>query len=48
MQAYSQKHQPDSVIKYANLNCQYNDSTTRMHSSENLLRLSPPRIVLGV
>lgn len=48
MQAYSQKHQPDSVIKYANLYCLYNDSTTRMHSSENLLRLSPPRIVLGV
>lgn len=39
MQAYSQKHQPDSVIKYANLYCQYNDSTTRMHSSENLLRM---------
>ncbi len=39
MLAYSQKHQPDSVIKYANLYCQYNDSTTRMHSSENLLRM---------
>ena len=37
-QAYSLKHQPDSVIKYANLYCQWNDSSTRAKSSEHLLR----------
>lgn len=36
--AYSLKHQPDSVIKYANLYCQWNDSSTRAKSSEHLLR----------
>lgn len=36
--AYSLKHQPDSVIKYANLYCQWNDSSTRAKSSEYLLR----------
>lgn len=39
LNAYTTKHQPDSVIKYANLYCQFNDSTTRMHSSEQLLRM---------
>ena len=37
-EAYSLKHQPDSVIKYANLYCQWNDSSTRAKSSEHLLR----------
>ena len=37
-EAYSLKHQPDSVIKYANLYCQWNDSSTRAKSSEYLLR----------
>jgi hypothetical protein len=36
--AYSLKHNPDSVIKYANLYCQWNDSSTRAKSSEHLLR----------
>ena len=36
--AYSLQHQPDSVIKYANLYCQWNDSSTRAKSSEHLLR----------
>ena len=38
LEAYSLKHQPDSVIKYANLYCQWNDSSTRAKSSEHLLR----------
>ena len=38
LEAYSVKHQPDSVIKYANLYCQWNDSSTRAKSSEHLLR----------
>ena len=37
-EAYSLKHNPDSVIKYANLYCQWNDSSTRAKSSEHLLR----------
>lgn len=37
-EAYSYKHQADSVIKYANLYCQWNDSSTRAKSSEHLLR----------
>ena len=37
-EAYSLQHQPDSVIKYANLYCQWNDSSTRAKSSEHLLR----------
>ena len=37
-EAYSLKHNPDSVIKYANLYCQWNDSSTRAKSSEYLLR----------
>ena len=37
-EAYSLKHNPDSVIKYANLYCQWNDSSTRTKSSEHLLR----------
>ena len=37
-EAYSLKHQHDSVIKYANLYCQWNDSSTRAKSSEHLLR----------
>ena len=36
-EAYSLKHNPDSVIKYANLYCQWNDSSTRAKSSEHLL-----------
>ena len=36
--AYSLKHQPDFVMKYANLYCQWNDSSTRAKSSEYLLR----------
>lgn len=39
LNAYTTKNQPDSVVKYANLYCQFNDSTTRMHSSEQLLRM---------
>ena len=38
-EAYSLKHQSDSVIKYANLYCLFNDSLTRDNSSEHLLRL---------
>ena len=38
LEAYSLKHNPDSVIKYANLYCQWNDSSTRAKSSEHLLR----------
>ena len=38
-EAYSLKHQSDSVIKYANLYCLFNDSLTRDNSSEDLLRL---------
>ena len=37
-EAYSLKHQPDSVIKYANLYCLWNDSSTLAKSSEHLLR----------
>ena len=37
-EAYSLKHNPSSVIKYANLYCQWNDSSTRAKSSEHLLR----------
>ena len=37
-EAYSLKHNPDSVIKYAHLYCQWNDSSTRAKSSEHLLR----------
>ena len=37
-EAYSLKHNPDSVIKYAKLYCQWNDSSTRAKSSEHLLR----------
>ena len=37
-EAYSLKHNPDSVIKYANLYCQWNDSSTRAKSSEHLIR----------
>ena len=37
-EAYSFQHKPDSVIKYANLYCQWNDSSTRAKSSEHLLR----------
>ena len=37
-EAYSLKHNSDSVIKYANLYCQWNDSSTRAKSSEHLLR----------
>ena len=37
-EAYSLQHEPDSVIKYANLYCQWNDSSTRAKSSEHLLR----------
>ena len=37
-EAYSLKHQPDSVIKYANLYCLWNDSSTLAKSSEYLLR----------
>ncbi|MBQ3131059.1 MAG: hypothetical protein IJC23_09345 [Bacteroidaceae bacterium] len=37
-EAYSLQHQHDSVIKYANLYCQWNDSSTRAKSSEHLLR----------
>ena len=37
-EAYSLQHQPDSVIKYAKLYCQWNDSCTRAKSSEHLLR----------
>ena len=38
-EAYSLKHQSDSVIKYAYLYCLFNDSLTRDNSSEDLLRL---------
>lgn len=38
-EAYTSMHQPDSAIKYARLYCQLNDSTTRIHSSEQLLRM---------
>lgn len=37
--AYAQKHHADSVIKYANLYCEANDSTTRHRSSEDLMRM---------
>ncbi|MEE1289201.1 MAG: hypothetical protein UHK44_11495 [Bacteroidaceae bacterium] len=37
-EAYSYKHQADSVIKYANLYCQWNDSSIRARASEHLLR----------
>ena len=37
-EAYSYKHQADSVIKYANLYCQWNDSSIRARESEHLLR----------
>ena len=39
MNAYSLKKHPDSTIKYANLYCTFNDSTTRNLSSEQLLRM---------
>lgn len=39
MNAYSLKQQPDSTIKYANLYCILNDSTTKNLSSEQLLRM---------
>ena len=38
-EAYSLKHQSDSVIKYAYLYCLFNDSLTLDNSSEDLLRL---------
>ena len=38
-EAYSLKHQADSVMKYANLYCLLNDSLTQENSSEHLLRL---------
>ena len=38
-EAYSLKHQADSVMKYANFYCLLNDSLTQENSSEHLLRL---------
>lgn len=37
--AYALKHEADSAVKYARLYCEYNDSVTQVHSSENLLRM---------
>lgn len=39
LEAYTLKHQPDSIVKYAHLYCQLNDSTTRGHSSKLLLQM---------
>lgn len=39
LNAFTIKNLSDSVVKYANLYCQFNDSTTRIHSSEQLLRM---------
>lgn len=38
-ESYKQKQQADSVIKYSELYCALNDSTTLNHSSEHLLRM---------
>lgn len=37
LDAYSLKHQSDSMEKYARLYCQFNDSTSRVHASENVI-----------